>query len=233
MSSAQAEVFATPEILIHILRRVHSEHIGSKTYRKSDLLRLWQARRVSKLWYGCVLETFAQKHAKWTTVILELGQFETKIDSNDETDPRSIPDTNSDVCWEIDDSHSESELEYIYTDKVTGRVTVEYEFDKWATKSGSPKTRAIFRPKEGVLPYDADLCRQRIKKLAQNKSVYPHSGVIIWNIAHDLRLPQLCLVDEDGSIGFDWLAMLRDFFCLEREVRRLKTRKVSKPPRTV
>lgn len=207
--------------------------MGSKSYRKSDLLRLWQARSVSKLFYDCVLETFAQKHVKWTTVILELGQFETEIDSNDEADPRSVPDTSAEACWEIDESHSESEEEYIFGDRVTGRLTLEYEFHGWVEEGLYPtgfspdrKTHAIFRPKDGVLPYDAELCRERIWKLAENKSVYPHTGVIMWNIAHDLRLPELYLWSEDGKIMFDWRKFLRGFFALEREVCRVRTIKV-------
>ena len=233
MGSAQDQVFGTTELVIHILRRVHGGTSYISGYNKSNLLRLWHARRVSRIFYDCVLETFMQKHIQWTSVILELGQFKSEIDFSGDVRLRQIRDTSVDPCFGVDDDHNESDLDYVYGDHVTGRVTIEYFFHKWEAETTDvngcqigPKERAIFRPKLGELPYDTDLCNERIKELIERKWLYPHSAVVLWDVTHDMELPELHLVSEDGKISFNWYAMLRDFFCLEREVRHLKTRKV-------
>lgn len=238
MGPAQDQVFGTTELVIHILRRVHGGTSYISGYNKSNLLRLWHARRVSRLFYDCVLETFMQKHIRWTSVILELGQFTTDLNSSDNAEWRRIGDTSVHNCFGVDDDHGESELDYVYGDHITGRVTVEYFFREWEAEATDmngcpigPKKRAIFSPKLGKLPYDADLCNERIKELIEKKRLFPHSCVILWDIAHDMELPELHLVSEDGKVSFNWYAMLRDFFCLEREVRHLKTRKVQQPYR--
>ena len=235
MASAQDRVFGTPELVIHILRRVHGGFPTTVDYRRSDLLRLWHARRVSRLFYDCVLETFLQKHIYWTSIILELGQFKTEEDVSDEdSNFRWIDDESYENCFSVDDSLGESEKDYIYGDEATGRFTLEYVFDRWAAEDidvndchTEPKRRAIFRPLESEnVPYDIFVLKIGIMDFMEKKPLYSHSSVVLWDIAHDMELPGLALVNEDGGISFDWYAMLRDFFCLEREVCRLRTRKV-------